>query len=113
MSAPRVVWMPGRVRTEIHLAAQDTDGAICLLVDHPPAGWSLPAHLHHGCAETIHIIEGEFEMRIDGERSLLHAGETTHIPCDVGREGGIARGGIGWPCFALIASPSRRADGLP
>jgi quercetin dioxygenase-like cupin family protein len=88
MAAPRVVWMPGHVRTEIHLTARDTDGAFCLLVDHPPAGWSLPAHLHHGYAETIHIIEGEFEIRIDGERSLLHAGETAHIPSDVVHEGG-------------------------
>jgi quercetin dioxygenase-like cupin family protein len=88
MAAPRVVWMPGRVRTEIHLTARDTDGAFCLLVDHPPAGWSLPAHLHQGCAETIHIIAGEFEMGIGGQRSLLNAGETTHIPSDVVHEGG-------------------------
>jgi len=38
--------MPGGVRTEIHLAAEDTEGAFCLIVDHPPAGWSLPAHRH-------------------------------------------------------------------
>src|SRR2546421_540299 len=54
MDAPHVVWMPGSVRTEIHLVAEDTGGAFCLLVDHPPAGWSLPAHLHHGVAETVH-----------------------------------------------------------
>jgi quercetin dioxygenase-like cupin family protein len=83
MDAPHVVWMPGSVRTEIHLVAEHTDGGFCLLVDRPPAGWSLPAHLHHGVAETIHVIEGEFEMTIDGERQLLTAGETAHIPPDV------------------------------
>jgi len=87
MDAPRVVWMPGRVRTEIHLGAQDTDGAFCLLVDHPPPGWSLPAHLHHGVAETIHIIEGEFEMTVDGKRRLLGTGETAHIPADLVHSG--------------------------
>lgn len=75
-----VVWMPGGVRTEIHLAAQDTGGAFCLLVDHLPTGWSLPAHRHHNEAETIHIIEGDFEMEIDGQRSRLCRGETIHIP---------------------------------
>ena len=37
-ASPRVVWMPGRVRTEIHLASQDTGGAFCMLVDYPPVG---------------------------------------------------------------------------
>jgi len=79
-AAPRVVWMPGGVRTEIHLHSEDTGGAFCLLLDHPPAGWSLPAHRHRGEAETIHVIEGEFEMEIDGQRSRLAAGQTIHVP---------------------------------
>jgi quercetin dioxygenase-like cupin family protein len=72
--------MPGDVRTEIHLAGEDTGGAFCLLVDYPPAGWSLPAHRHRGEAETIHVIEGDFEMEIDGARARLPAGQTVHIP---------------------------------
>lgn len=76
----RVVWMPGRVRTEIHLDSGDTGGALCLLVDDLPAGWSLPAHRHRNAAETIHIIEGDFEMEVDGQRSRLAAGETIHVP---------------------------------
>lgn len=84
MPAPSpVVWMPGRVRTEIHLDSDDTGGAFCLLVDDPPIGWSLPDHLHHGVAETIHILHGEFEMVIAGQRSRLVAGETVHVPADV------------------------------
>jgi quercetin dioxygenase-like cupin family protein len=76
----RVVWMPGGVRTEIHLGAEDTGGAFCLLVDHPPTGWSLPAHRHHNEAETIHIVEGDFEMEVDGARSRLSAGQSVHVP---------------------------------
>jgi quercetin dioxygenase-like cupin family protein len=79
-AAPRVVWMPGRVRTEVHLDGNDTDGAFCLLVDEPPAGWSLPAHLHRGAAETIHVLEGDFEMTVDGRRTRLAAGQTIHVP---------------------------------
>ncbi|HME02226.1 MAG TPA: cupin domain-containing protein [Solirubrobacteraceae bacterium] len=78
----RVVWMPGDVRTEIHLAGEDTGGSFCLLVDHPPAGWSLPAHRHRNEAETIHVVEGDFELEIAGERTRLSAGESIHIPRD-------------------------------
>lgn len=92
---PQVVWMPGGVRTEIHLGGEDTDGAFCLLIDEPPAGWSLPRHLHRGAAETIHIIEGEFEMEIDGESSALIAGQTVHIPADVVHAGANVGDGIG------------------
>jgi quercetin dioxygenase-like cupin family protein len=72
--------MPGGVRTEIHLVSGDTGGAFCLLVDEPPAGWSLPAHRHSNEAETIHIVEGDFVVVIDGEPSCLSAGETVHVP---------------------------------
>jgi quercetin dioxygenase-like cupin family protein len=77
---PQVVWMPGDTRTEIHLTTEDTDGRFCMLVDHPGPGWSLPAHLHANESETIHIVAGEFEMEVDGERMVVSAGETVHVP---------------------------------
>lgn len=76
------------MRTEIHLAGEDTAGAFCLLVDHPPAGWSLPAHRHANEAETIHILEGDFEMQLDGTPTRLSAGETIHVPQGVTHSGG-------------------------
>jgi quercetin dioxygenase-like cupin family protein len=94
-AARRMVWMPGGVRTEIHLDSDDTGGAFCLLLDYPPAGWSLPAHRHRSEAETIHVIEGEFEMDIDGQRSRLTAGQTIHVPRGVVHSGaniGTTRG---------------------
>lgn len=90
MPAPRVVWMPGGVRTEIHLGAGDTGGAFCLLLDEPPGGWSLPAHLHRGAAETIHIVVGEFWMEVGGKRSILAGGQTIHIPAGTVHAGGNA-----------------------
>jgi quercetin dioxygenase-like cupin family protein len=75
-----VLWMPGAVRTEVHLTARDTGGAFCLLVDQPPVGWSLPAHRHRNEAETIHIVEGAFAMELDGRRSRLSPGDTIHVP---------------------------------
>jgi mannose-6-phosphate isomerase-like protein (cupin superfamily) len=77
---PQIVWMPGSLRTEVHLGGDQTGGVFCLLIDEPPAAWSLPAHWHRNEAETIHIVEGEFEMEVDGERSLINAGQTIHVP---------------------------------
>ena len=85
---PQVVWMPGGVRTEIHLTGADTGGAFCLLVDHPPAGWALPAHVHEDAAETIHVIEGEFEMTVEGVSRRFGPGETLHVPAGVEHAGG-------------------------
>lgn len=86
-ASPTVVWMPGGVRSEIHLGANDTGGAFCLLVDHPPAGWSLPAHLHRGVAETIHVVAGEFEIELDGQPHELRAGQTLYVPPDAVHSG--------------------------
>ena len=84
---PQVVWMPGGVRTEIHLTGDDTGGAFCLLVDHPHPGWSLPSHKHEDAAETIHVIEGEFEMTIDGASERLGPGQTVHVPAGIVHSG--------------------------
>ncbi len=83
VSDPRVVWMPGGVRTEIQLDSRDTAGAFCLLVDEPPAGWALPTHLHRDHAETIHVVSGEFEVDVDGATARLGAGQTVHVPAGV------------------------------
>lgn len=80
--------MPGGVRTEIRLAGADTGGAFCLLVDEPPAGWSLPPHRHRDEAETIVVLDGTFEMEVGGERTHLRAGESLHVPRGVVHAGG-------------------------
>ncbi len=59
-----------------------------MLVDHPPVGWSLPPHRHANEAETIHIVEGDFEMELEGAPARLSAGETIHIPQGVAHSGG-------------------------
>jgi quercetin dioxygenase-like cupin family protein len=86
-SEPQVVWMPGGVRTEVHLGGDQTGGAFCVLVDEPPAGWSLGRHRHRNEAETIHVVRGEFELAIEGERSRLAAGETIYVPRGAIHEG--------------------------
>jgi hypothetical protein len=45
------------------------------------------ASLHHGVAETIHVVEGTFDMTIDGERLRLEPGHTARVPPDVIHDG--------------------------
>lgn len=92
--SPTVVWMPGGVRTEIHLGSSDTGGAMCVVVDHPPEGWSLPAHRHRNEAETIYVVAGHFVMTVDGDERLLGPGDTIHIPAGVVHDGRLL-GGVG------------------
>lgn len=89
-SATEVVWLPGGVRTEVHLRGEDTGGSFCLMVDQPPAGWRLPPHRHLREAETIHVVEGRFDMEVDGESRVLGPGETIHVPAGVVHSGGNA-----------------------
>lgn len=77
---PKVVWMPGKVRTEVHLTGTETGGALCMLVDEPPAGWSLPPHRHRREAEIIFVVDGTFEVQVDGTWHDLRVGQSIHIP---------------------------------
>jgi uncharacterized cupin superfamily protein len=63
--------MPGDVRTEVHVTGPQSGGVLCLLVDEPPAGWALPPHRHRNESEIIHVLEGRFDMSIDGEATVL------------------------------------------
>jgi quercetin dioxygenase-like cupin family protein len=85
--APTVIWMPGGVRTEVHLTSSDSAGALCVLVDEPPAGWSLPAHRHANESETIHVLTGSFKMDVGGRCVSLGAGDTVHVPRAVTHSG--------------------------
>jgi quercetin dioxygenase-like cupin family protein len=80
MAEPSVVWMPGGVRTEIHLTGAETAGAFCLLVDELPRGWRLAPHRHRGEAETMHVLSGEMAVEVEGRELLVRAGETAHVP---------------------------------
>src|SRR6266480_3982006 len=76
----KVVWLPGDVRSEIHLTGEHTADDFCLSVDHPPPGWRLPTHYHASEAETILVLEGRFEVDIGGQHGVLGPGDVAHIP---------------------------------
>ncbi len=80
--------MPGAVRTEIQLSGAETGGAFCLLIDETPAGWSLPPHRHRHESETIHVLNGRFEVELAGARHEVGAGQSIHIPAGTVHSGG-------------------------
>ncbi len=83
LAQPRVIWMPGGLRMEIHLTGEETRGAHCLTVDEPPPRWSLPEHRHSREAETIHVLAGEFEVTLESSVMSVGCGETVHVPAGV------------------------------
>jgi uncharacterized RmlC-like cupin family protein len=87
--------MPGGLRVEVHLSGAETGGAFCLLVDHPVAGWGLPPHKHTAEAETIHVVEGEYDMVVDGRELRVGPGETVHVPAGVTHSGALVGEGPG------------------
>jgi uncharacterized RmlC-like cupin family protein len=80
---PETVWFPGGLKIEIHAVSD----AFCLLVDHPPAGSSVPRHSHAAESETIHIAEGAYVVEVDGTETELSAGDTVHVPAGVPHAG--------------------------
>jgi quercetin dioxygenase-like cupin family protein len=50
------------------------------------AGSAVPEH-HHVHAQVVQLIKGEFQMTIDGEQHVYHAGDVIAIPSDVPHSG--------------------------
>lgn len=85
---PAEVWLPGPLKVEVQVGAEATGGACCVAVDHPTPGWSLPPHRHAAESETVHVLDGRFEMLVDGFRSELGPGDSIHVPRNVVHSGG-------------------------
>jgi mannose-6-phosphate isomerase-like protein (cupin superfamily)/uncharacterized glyoxalase superfamily protein PhnB len=92
---PAKVWLPGPLKVEVRVGAGETGGTCCVAVDHPPPRWALPPHHHAAESETVHVLEGRFEMHVAGARSELGPGDSIHIPRGVEHSGGTVGDGPG------------------
>ena len=63
------------------LSGNDTDGRFCLIDMHIPPGGGPPPH-RHDFEETFTLLSGEIEATFRGEKSVVRAGETLHIPAN-------------------------------
>ena len=65
----------------ILLAGEDTNGRCCLIDMHIPPGGG-PASHRHDFEESFILLAGEIEATFRGEKSVVRAGETLHIPAN-------------------------------
>ena len=63
------------------LSGKDTNGHYCLIDMHVPPGGGPPPH-RHDFEETFTILEGAIEVTFRGEKSVVRAGETVHVPAN-------------------------------
>jgi len=65
----------------ILLSGEDTAGRYCLIDMHIPPGGGPPPH-RHDFEETFTILEGQLEATFRGQKLVVRAGETFHIPAN-------------------------------
>jgi quercetin dioxygenase-like cupin family protein len=63
------------------LSGNQTAGRFCLIDMHIPPGGGPSPH-RHDFEETFIVLEGEIEATFRGQRSVVHAGQTIHIPAN-------------------------------
>jgi quercetin dioxygenase-like cupin family protein len=65
----------------ILLSGKDTAGRFTLIDMHVPSGGGPPAH-RHDFEETFILLDGELQATFRGEKRIVRAGETIHIPAN-------------------------------
>ena len=63
---------------EILTDSRMTAGQSCMLVQSSPPGGGVPPHSHKSEDETFFVLEGEYELVVDGQSRKLSAGDTAH-----------------------------------
>lgn len=62
------------------VSADETHGALSLLEETVPAGWSPPAHVHHRATELLYVLEGSYTFEVHGDRTMARAGSHVVVP---------------------------------
>lgn len=74
----RVSWMG--TNYSITVATSDSAGIVGVFESVTPAGEGPPVHIHNNEDEVIHIIDGEFELWLDGQVSRAGPGMSVFLP---------------------------------
>ncbi len=59
---------------------RDSGGTVGMFIGEVPAGSGPPIHIHHNEDEVIHVLDGEYQMWLDGAVSLLKPGQSVFLP---------------------------------
>jgi quercetin dioxygenase-like cupin family protein len=66
---------------EVIMTSADTDGEFVEMILHlPPGSDAPPPHIHSGLVEEYHVLEGRFDVMIDGNWRRLGPGESASVP---------------------------------
>jgi quercetin dioxygenase-like cupin family protein len=64
----------------IKLTGKDTNGQFALIEQHNEPGVGIPPHVHENEDEVFQVIEGQVEMRIGEQTTLLNSGDLIFCP---------------------------------
>jgi mannose-6-phosphate isomerase-like protein (cupin superfamily) len=68
------------MQMSLKAAAAQTGGVLTLFETEDLLGFSPPTHIHTDAAEAFYVLDGEYEMTIDMERSTCGPGSFVFIP---------------------------------
>jgi quercetin dioxygenase-like cupin family protein len=70
----------GDMQMSLKASAQQTQGAVSVFETEDMPGFSPPPHFHTDAAESFYVLEGAYEMVIDGIAFTCGPGSFVYIP---------------------------------
>jgi len=95
-------------RMKIHVMSVKGGDDYSILECYMPAGVTSGTHLHIEEEETIHLREGELELELLGQRSIIKAGDSIYLP--KGAAHNLSNKGNVEARFFLVHSKGQFAD---
>lgn len=74
----KISWMG--TEYSINVAKADSSGTVGVFESLTPAGEGPPVHVHNNEDEVLHIVDGEFELWLDGKVSRAGQGMSVFLP---------------------------------
>ena len=71
---------PGAIELTISVPASATDGALAIYEDVVQPDVGPPRHIHHKQDEVFFVLDGTFDIEIDGELFRAQAGDIAYVP---------------------------------
>lgn len=76
-------------------AAQTSNAFTLLQTQGEPSGFGPPLHVHRDAAEAFYVLEGEYEMHVEGRRQLCPPGTFVFVPRGVAHTFKVVSSGAG------------------
>ena len=76
------LWFQNSLVT-IRVAMSDGEDGISVLEHRVPHGFSPPLHLHRAEDEVMHVLDGEFRLRVKDQEHRLRGGDVLLLPKNV------------------------------